>query len=179
MFRELSEKIRWGAVIWGWAVAIATGIVLNLLFEAAHILLFSGNVLDTENLTTAVVTISLLSGFLAHFAGGYVAGRRAQMDGGLHGVAVAVLGFIFVVAAVVVVGAIAAATAGIFLIEGDLPLPSLTLGFAGGALLASLALLILNLLGGFFGGVLGEWEIGPTSTSGGAIKTPDQNQRTR
>lgn len=89
------------------------------------------------------------------------------------------MGFIFVVAALLVVGAIAAATAGIFLIEGNLPFPSLTLGFAGSALLASLVLLILNLLGGFFGGVLGEWEIGPTSTSGGAIKTPDQNPRIR
>lgn len=82
MFRELSEKIRWRAVIWGWVIAIVTGIMLNLLFEAAHILLFSGEVLDTENLTTAVVTISLLSGFLAHFAGGYVAavGRRRMED---------------------------------------------------------------------------------------------------
>lgn len=179
MFRELSEKIRWRAVIWGWAIAIATGLVLNLVFEAAHILLFSGEVLNAANLTTAVVTISLLSGFLAHFTGGYVAGRRAQTDGGLHGAAVAVLGFIFVVVALVVVGAIVGATAGIVLVESELSLPTLTFGFAGGALLASLALLVFNLVGGFFGGVLGEWEIGPTSTSGGAIKTPDRNQRTR
>lgn len=175
MFRGLSEKIRWKAVILGWAVAIATGIVLNLLFEAAHILLFSGEVLDAANLTTAVVTISLLSGFLAHFAGGYVAGRKVRIHGGLHGVMVAILGFLFVVAAVVIVAAIVAATAGIVLVERGIPFPSLTLGLAGGALLASLVLLALNLLGGFFGGKLGEWETGPTSTSGGAIKTPDQS----
>lgn len=78
------------------------------------------------------------------------------------------------VAALLVVGAIAAATAGIFLIEGNLPFPSLTLGFAGSALLASLVLLILNLLGGFFGGKLGEWETGPVSTSGGATRTPSE-----
>ena len=179
MFSSILGKIRWKAVILGWVVAIATGIVLNLLFEAAHILLFSGDALDAANLTTAVVTISLLSGFLAHFVGGYVAGRRAATDGGLHGVMVAVLGFIFVVVAVIVVTAIVAATAGLVLVERGIPFPSLTLGFAGGALLASLALLILNLLGGFFGGVLGEWEIGPTGTSGGAIKTPGQGQRTR
>lgn len=179
MFSSMSEKIRWKAVVWGWAVAIATGLVLNFIFEAAHILLFGGDLLDTENLTTVVVTISLLSGFLAHFAGGYVAGRRARSDGGLQGLMVAILGFLFVVVAVVIVSAIAVATAGIVLVERGVPFPSLTLGFAGGALLASAALLVLNVLGGFFGGVLGEWEIGPTSTSGGAIKTPGQSQRTR
>jgi hypothetical protein len=172
MFRSVSEKVNWRAVILGWAVAIVAGIVLNLLFEAAHILLFGGEALNAANLTTVVVTISLISGFLAHFAGGYVAGRRARVSGGLHGVMVAILGFVFVVVAVAIVSAILVATAGIVLIEGGLPLPSVTLGFAGGALLASLALLILNLLGGFFGGKLGEWETGPVSTSGGASPPP-------
>jgi hypothetical protein len=172
MFRSVSEKVNWRAVILGWAVAIVAGIVLNLLFEAAHILLFGGEALNAANLTTVVVTISLISGFLAHFAGGYVAGRRARVSGGLHGVMVAILGFVFVVVAVAIVSAILVATAGIVLIEGGLPLPSVTLGFAGGALLASLALLILNLLGGLFGGKLGEWETGPVSTSGGASPPP-------
>lgn len=172
MFRGVSEKMNWRAVIVGWAVAIATGIVINLLFEAAHIWLFGGNPLDPAELTTAVLTISLVSGFLAHFAGGYVAGRRARTSGGLHGAMVAILGFLFVVAAVAIVAAIVVATAGIVLVEGGLSLPSVTLGLAGGALLASLALLVLNLLGGFFGGKLGEWETGPVSTSGGASPPP-------
>jgi hypothetical protein len=121
-----------------------------------------------------VVVISLVSGFLAHFAGGYVAGRRAHASGGLHGVMVAILGFVFVVVAVTVVSAILLATAGIVLVERGIPFPSVTLGFAGGALLASLALLTLNVLGGFFGGTLGEWERGPVSTSGGATRTPSE-----
>lgn len=174
MFRSLSEKTNWRAVIVGWAVAIAVGIVLNLLFEAAHVLLFGGAALNAANLTTAVVAISLLSGFLAHFAGGYVAGRRARAAGGLHGVMVAILGFLFVVVAVAVVSAILLATAGVFLVEGGIPFPSVSLGFAGGALLASLILLALNVLGGFFGGKLGEWERGPVSTSGGATRTPSE-----
>ncbi len=172
MFRTIQERIHWRAVIWGWAVAIVTGILLNVLFEAAHIILFSGEALDAANLTAAVITISLISGFLAHFAGGYMAGRRARAYGGLQGAMVAILGFLFVVAAVVIVSAILVATAGIFLIEGQLPLPALTFGFAGGALLVSLALLGLNLIGGYSGGKLGEWEVGPVSTSGGASKTP-------
>lgn len=174
MFRSVSERTNWRAVVVGWAVAIVTGIVLNLLFEAANVLLFGGGALNSANLTTAVVTISLVSGFLAHFAGGYVAGRRARASGGLHGVMVAILGFLFVVVAVGVVSAILLATAGLFVVEGGIPFPSVTLGFAGGALLASLALLALNLLGGFFGGKLGEWERGPVGTSGGATRTPSE-----
>jgi hypothetical protein len=174
VIRGISEKIRWRAVILGWAVAIVTGIVLNLIFEAAHILLFGGDPLDAANLTTAVVTISLISGFLAHFAGGYVAGRRARASGGLQGVMVALLGFVFVVAALVIVSAIVVATAGVVLVERGVPFPALTLGLAGGALLASLALLALNILGGFFGGKLGEWERGPVGTSGGATRSPSE-----
>jgi hypothetical protein len=173
MFRGISEKVKWRPVILGWAVAIGTGIVLNLLFEAAHVLLFGGEALDATNPTTGVVAISLLSGFLAHFVGGYVAGRRARVFGGLHGVMVAILGFVFVAVAVAVVLAIVAATAGVFLVEGGIPLPTMTLGFAGGALLASLALLALNVIGGFFGGKLGEWERGPVGTSGGASSPPE------
>jgi hypothetical protein len=174
VFRSVSQRVKWSAVIWGWAVAIVTGIVLNLLFEAAHIFLFGGEVLNPENLTTALVTLSLLSGFLAHFAGGYVAGRRARVFGGLQGAMVAILGFLFVVAAAAVISAILVATAGVFLVEGSIALPAMTLGLAGGALLASLALLALNLLGGYFGGKLGEWERGPVGTSGGATRTPSE-----
>lgn len=92
---------------------------------------------------------------------------------------VAVLGFLFVIVAVAIVSAILVATAGIVLVEGGVSFPSVTLGFAGGALLASVVLLVFNVLGGYFGGKLGEWEIGPTGTSGGASKTPRQSQRIR
>jgi hypothetical protein len=79
---------------------------------------------------------------------------------------VALLGFVFVVAALMIVSAIVVATAGIVLVERGVPFPALTLGLAGGALFASLALLALNVLGGFFGGKLGEWETGPIGGSG-------------
>lgn len=179
MFRKASGKLNWKAVVIGWAVAIATGIALNLLFEAAHVWLFGGEALNAVNLTTAVVAISLLSGFLAHFAGGYVAGRRARASGGLHGAMVGILGFVFVVAAVVIVSAILLATAGIVLVERGIPFPSVTLGFIGGALLASLALLVLNLLGGFFGGKIGEWETGPADTSTGVARTLSEQSTER
>jgi hypothetical protein len=155
MLRTLSDKPRWRAVILRWAVVIVTGIVINLIFEVAHIWLFDDEPLDAANFTTAVVAISVLSGFLAHFAGGYAAGSSARASGGLHGAMVAILGFAFVVAAAVIVSAIVMATAGIVLVEGLLPYPSRPLGLVGGALLASVALLTLNTLGEFFGGKLG------------------------
>jgi hypothetical protein len=179
VFGSISERLNWRAVIWGWAVAIAAGVVINILFEAVHVFLFGGNPLETANVNTALVAISLVSGFLAHFAGGYVAGRKARIYGGLQGVMVAILGFLFVVAAVLVVSAILLATAGIVLVESGLSFPSVTLGFAGGALLASVTLLVFNVLGGFFGGKLGEWERGPLDTSDRADETPARGQRVR
>lgn len=173
MIQAVKENVRWRAVILGWAVAIVTGIVINLLFEAAHVWLFGGNPLDLTGLTAAVVAISLVSGFLAHFAGGYVAGRRARAFGGLNGVMVAVLGFVFVVAAVVIVSAIVVATAGVVLAGGGIPLPPVTLGFVGSALLAGLALFVFNLLGGYLGGKLGEWEAGFVHSSRGAGMPPE------
>ena len=107
-------------------------------------------------------------------AGGFVAGRRARVSGDLRGAMVAMLGFVFLVVAVAGVSAILLATAGIVLVERVVTLPSVTFGFAGGALFASLALLALNLLGGFFGGKPGGWETGPVSTSRGATRTPSE-----
>ena len=166
VFGGLARKLSWKAVLFGWAVAIATGLTLNLVFEAAHVLLFGGEALDAAGLTTALATLALISGFAAHFAGGYVAGRRAGTSGGLHGVMVAVLGFLFVAFAVAVVSAIIVATVGVALVEAGITFPQATLGFAGGALLTSLALLGLNLLGGFLGGKMGEWEKGPAGDLG-------------
>jgi hypothetical protein len=167
MLRRITDRLSWRAVLVGWVVAVVTGIVVNLVFEAAHIFLFGGDALTATNPTAAVVTISLLSGFLAHFAGGYVAGRRAGVDGGLHGAAVAILGTLFLISAVTVVAAIAVATAGILFVEGAIPFPPVTVGLARGALLTGLALLLLNLVGAFFGGTLGQWEVGPARPPGG------------
>lgn len=72
--------------------------------------------------------------------------RAVVVGWGVHGVMVAIPGFAFVVVAVV--SAILIATAGIVLVERGISPPSV--------ILASLALLALNLLGG----KLGEWETG-------------------
>lgn len=166
MIGAARERIRWRAVVLGWAAAILTGIAFNLVFRAAHHWLFDGSSLEFAD-TTALVTISLISGFLAHSVGGYAAGRRARTWGGLNGAMVAVLGTAAVIAAFVIVAAIALATAGA-LFAGGLSLPPALEGLGGGLLLALLALLIFNLLGGYLGGKLGELEIGLLRGSGEA-----------
>jgi hypothetical protein len=158
VLEELRVNIRWKAVVAGWLVAILAGIVGNALFWLAHLVLFAGT--PPEYDTTALVTISLISGFLAHFVGGYVAGRRAGVAGGLNGAMTAVLGSIVLILSVVLVPAVIAATAGA-LLAGELPVPDVAAGAAGRILLALLALFLLNLAGGFFGGKLGEWEPHP------------------
>lgn len=158
MIRAAYEKITWRAVAVGWAVAILTGIVFNLVFRVAHRFLFDGAPLQFAD-TAALVTISLISGFLAHSAGGYAAGRSSGSRGGLNGAMVAVLGTAAVVAAFIVAAAIALATAGALFV-GGVSLPPALSGTGGGLLIVLLALFVFNLLGGYLGGKLGELEIG-------------------
>lgn len=156
MLRKTVERVRWQAVFVGWGVAILAGIAINLIFRAAHYGLFGGESLTLSD-TTALVTISLISGFLAHSVGGYAAGYRARTSGGLNGAMVAVLGTAAVVAAFVVVAAILLATAGALFAEGS-PDPPVTLtgGLAGRLTITALILFLVNLTGGYLGGKLGE-----------------------
>jgi hypothetical protein len=154
--QRATERVRWGAVVVGWAVAILTGIVFNLVFQAAHYGLFGGDSLTLSD-TTALVTISMISGFLAHAAGGYAAGYRARGSGGLNGAMVAVLGTAAVVAAFVIVAAIALATAGALFGEGGPAAPvSMTGDLVARLAVTALVLFLVNLTGGYLGGKLGE-----------------------
>lgn len=149
---EFSKRIRWRAVIFGWVSAILAGIFFNLIFRAAHYGLFGGESLEFSD-TTALVAISMISGFLAHSVGGYVAGRRAGVSGGLNGAMVAVLGTAAIVAAFVLIAAVALATAGAVFAEGGVA--SLTGGMVWRLAVAALILFLVNLAGGFLGGKLG------------------------
>jgi hypothetical protein len=153
----MRQNVVWKFVVFGWVAAIVVGIVLNLIFRAANRWLFDAGPLGLED-TAALVTISLISGLLAHSVGGYVAGRGARYRGGLNGAMVALLGTAAVIAAVVVVAAIALATAGaVFAGDASLSVPR---GGLGGVLITLLVLFLVNLLGGYLGGKLGELEVG-------------------
>ncbi|MDN5697517.1 MAG: hypothetical protein L0G70_06010 [Rubrobacter sp.] len=165
MIRTMQTRVVWRAVVFGWGAAIVAGIVLNVVFRGANRWVFGAGTLRLED-TAALVTISLISGLLAHSVGGYVAGRGSRSWGGLNGAMVAVLGTAAVIAAVIVVAAIALATAGA-VFAGDVAF-SVPRGGLGGILIALITLFLTNLLGGYLGGKLGELEVGLVGTSRGS-----------
>lgn len=147
--RERPPGIKWGAVALGWVVAIVAGIAINFILRILLRLFVEFPANPTE-LTVGVIVVSLLSGFLAYLVGGYAAGRSARVSGGLNGAMTAVFG--------VILGIILAI---IFLsfdlvLTGAVALPPVSFGIAGMALIAGLVLFLVNLLGGYIGGKLGE-----------------------
>jgi hypothetical protein len=147
--RERPPGIKWGAVALGWVVAVVAGIVINFVLRIIFGLFVEFPPSPTE-LTVGVIVVSLLSGFLAYLIGGYAAGRSARVSGGLNGAMTAVFGL--------VLGIILAIIFVFFdlVLTGAVALPPVSFGMAGAALIAGLVLFLVNLLGGYIGGKLGE-----------------------
>jgi hypothetical protein len=141
--------IRWGSVALGWLVASVTGALISLLFGGLYGLVDDPPAQGGE-ITAGFVVISLVSGFLAYLAGGFVAGRSAGYSGGLNGAMTAVFGLILGL----VVGAILAVL-GVTFAQG-VAMPPANFGLTGGVVLAGLVLFLVNLFGGYVGGKLGE-----------------------
>jgi hypothetical protein len=143
------KGIRWGSVVLGWLVAAVVGSLLSLLFGGLYGLVDEASVEGGE-ITAGFVVISLVSGFLAYLAGGFMAGRSAGHSGGLNGAMTAVFGLILGL----VVGA-TLAVLGVTFAQG-VAMPPANFGLVGGVLLAGLLLFLVNLFGGYVGGKLGE-----------------------
>jgi hypothetical protein len=143
------KGIRWGSVALGWLAAAAVGALISLLFSGLYGLVNEPPA-ESGEITAGVVVISLVSGFLAYLAGGFVAGRSAGYSGGLNGAMTAVFGVVLGL----VVGAILAVL-GVTFAEG-VAMPPANFGLAGGVLLVGLVLFLVNLFGGYVGGKLGE-----------------------
>jgi heme/copper-type cytochrome/quinol oxidase subunit 4 len=102
MDRAREGGVQWGAVAFGWVVAVAAGFLIGLLLRGIYALA-AGPATGNEELTAAFV-ISLISGFLAYLAGGYAAGRMAGVSGGLNGAMTAVFGLVLgIVLAIILV----------------------------------------------------------------------------
>ena len=143
------KGIRWGSVALGWLVAVVVGSLTSLLLSGLYGLV-DGAPAEGGEITLGFVVISLVSGFLAYLAGGFVAGRSAGYSGGLNGAMTAVFGL----ALGLVVGAILTVL-GVTFSEG-VAMPPANFGLAGDVLLAGLVLFLVNLFGGYVGGKLGE-----------------------
>lgn len=141
--------IHWEAVALGWLVAACCGVVISPVLRTLYGLVVKPSPLRGE-FTTAVVVISLLSGFLAYLPGGYTAGRLAKSSGGLNGAMTAVLGLVPGVILAVILS-----PSGTLFTEG-VALPPSGFGLHAAALKAGALLVSVNLFGGFLGGNLGE-----------------------
>ncbi len=146
------DNIRWGAVVFGWAVAVVVGILTNIIFRQIYGLLAEPPV-ETGDLTATVVVLSGVSGFLSYLAGGYAAAKRAGRSGGRHGALTAVFGLI--------VGAVLAIVLVLFgtvLGEGvvEVVVPPASVGPIGAVWGFGALLFLINLFGGLVGGKLGE-----------------------
>lgn len=149
MSSKAADSTRWGAIAFGWAIAVVAGVVISPSLRLLYGL-FAEPPVERGELTAALVVVSLVSGFLAYLVGGYVAARAADRSGGKHGALTAVFGL---VAGIVL--AVVFALWGVIFAEG-VALPPAAFGLASAALLAGLILFLVNLFGGYVGGKLGE-----------------------
>ena len=144
-----ARATRWGAVAFGWIVAVLTGIVISPILRLLYDF-FAEPPVERGELTAALVVISVLSGFLSYLVGGFVAAKMARYSGGKHGALTAVFGLILGI-----ILAIVLALFGIIFAEG-VAVPPVSFGLTGAAVVAGLLLFMANLFGGFVGGKLGE-----------------------
>ena len=149
MSGNAGKGIRWGSIALGWLVAVVAGSLISLLLGGLYGLVDEPPAEGGE-ITAGLVVVSLVSGFLAYLAGGFVAGWSAGYSGGLNGAMTAVFGLILGL----VVGVILAVL-GVTFAQG-VAMPPANFGLAGGVLLAGLVLFLVNLFGGYIGGKLGE-----------------------
>ncbi len=149
MSAKRNGRVHWGAAGLGWLVAVAAGVLITPLLRELYGLAIEPPIQRGE-LSTAVVSISLLSAFVAYLLGGYVAARLAGRSGGLNGAMTAVFGVFFGIFLAAVLS-----TFGLVFTEG-VTLPPAAFGMARIALVAGLVLFAFNLFGGYVGGKLGE-----------------------
>lgn len=139
------ENIRWESIALGWLVALPAGLLLGPLLRGAYDALTGASVTPGK-LTSGLVVVSIVTGFLAYLIGGYVAGRFARRAGGLHGAMTAIFG----AAAGAVLGASGVAVSGRILVA------FIGLGFGDVTASAAFVLFLAYLFGGYVGGKLGE-----------------------
>ena len=139
------ENIRWDSIALGWLVALPAGLLIGPLLGAVYDALTRASVTPGK-LTSGLVIVSVVTGFLAYLVGGYVAGRFARKAGGLHGAMTAVL------------GAAAGAALGAFgvSLSGGILVALIGGGFGEFTTAAAFALFVAYLFGGYVGGKLGE-----------------------
>ena len=129
----------------GWLAGIPAGLLLSPILREVYDVLTGASVMPGK-LTSGLVIVSLVSGFLAYLFGGYVAGKFARRAGGLHGAMTAILG--------AATGAVLAAFG--VAVSGGILVTLIGVGFGEVTASTALALFLAYVFGGYIGGKLGE-----------------------
>jgi amino acid transporter len=160
--RDEFGGINWGAVFFGWIVAIGLGVLLTAIVSAAGAAIGLTNNVKVGDAKANADTISIVGGalliaiaLLAYYAGGYVAGRMSRFDGARQGFGVWLFGLV-VTLLVAGAGAILGDQYNVF--ENlNLPrIPVSTSDLTTGGAIALAAILIGSLLAAVLGGKVGQ-----------------------
>jgi hypothetical protein len=142
--------VRWKSIVVGWLVAAVIGLVVSPLLRSLYGIAAPPPI-ERGDFTVGLVIVSLVSGYIAFLAGGYVAARMARRSGGLHGAMAAVFGL-----AVGIVLTFILAPFGVVFVEG-VAAPPVGFGLARQALMiGGVPLFVANIFAGYVGGKLGE-----------------------
>jgi hypothetical protein len=159
--REKFGGLNWGAVFFGWLVAIAVAILLTSIVGAVLAAAGSNASVTQSQAERQAGTIGVAAGIvlllvlaLGYFAGGYVAGRMSRFDGGRQGFGVWLLGLLVTILAIVL-GAVFGSQYNL-LDRVSLPRIPIQMDQLGaGAAITAVAVVVVTLLAAVLGGKLG------------------------
>jgi len=157
--RDEFGGINWGAVFFGWIVAIGLGVLLTAIVSAAGAAI---GLTDEGTAKSNADTIGIVGGALliaiaviAYYSGGYVAGRMSRFDGARQGFGVWLFGLV-VTLLVAAAGAILGDQYNVFE-QLNLPrIPVSTSELTTGGAIALGAIVLGSLLAAVIGGKVGQ-----------------------
>jgi len=161
--REHFGGINWGSAFFGFLTALGLASLLTAILAAAGVALglfdqatgSDASASDTQTIGLGGGIALLVALAVAWYCGGYVAGRMARFDGARQGLAV----WAWTIAAVVVIGALAAVGGSKYDVFQNLNLPSLPINgstLTRDGAIAGAAAVLVTLLVALLGGKTGE-----------------------
>jgi hypothetical protein len=161
--REQYGGFKFGAVFFGWVVAVGIGVLLTSILSATGAAIgltdadtseISGQDAQTIGIVGGVLLLMFLA--IAYYAGGYVAGRLARFDGGRQGLGV----WLFALAVALVLAAAGAVLGAEYNVLDQLNvvprLPDDAGSLTIGGLIVLAVVLVVTLVAATLGGKLGE-----------------------